>query len=113
MSIIQNPIFHTEIRPLIKITFLTKDIQCGYHETVHSIKCMLKCENFITQGGTTVYDNHAHNTMTMLVPPAFITKETSLKDLKDFVKLICKRKEIICFFQCGTTQRVYDFRKEL
>ena len=74
---------------------------------------MLKCDNFIFQGGTTVYDNHAYNTMTMLVPPACITKETSLKDLKDFIKLICKRKEIICFFQYGTTQRVYDFRKQI
>ena len=110
MSIIQNPIFHTEIRPLIQITFLTKDVQYGYQETIHSIKCMLQCDNFIFQGGTTVYDNQAHNTMTMLVPPAFITKEISLKDLKNFIKLICKRKEILCFFQYGTTQRVYDFR---
>jgi hypothetical protein len=113
MSIIQNPIFHTEIKPLIQLTFLIQDIQDGYHETIHSIKCMLNCDNFVIQGGTTVYDNHAHNTITMLIPPAFITETMSLKDLKDFVKLICKRKEIICFFQYGTTQRVYDYRKQI
>jgi hypothetical protein len=109
MSILQTPIFHTEIKPFIQITFLTDDIQDGYHKTIHSIKKFLDCDNYVFSSGTTVYDNNAYNTITMLMPPA----KVNIPDLKDFLKLICKRQNIVCFFQYSTTQRVYDYRENI
>ena len=109
-TIIQKPLFSTTLTPLVKITFLLDDVRDRYPITVGSVANVLKAKNFIIQGGATVYNDNVYQVSTMLIPSLYIKTDDDIHNLKNFLKLICKRQEMLCFFEFGATQRVYDYR---
>jgi len=109
-TIVQKPVFNITLTPLIKITFTLNDFNERYPITVKSVATAFKINNFITQGGTTIYNQMVMQTVTMLIPSLYIKSNDGMRQLKEFVKMICKRQELVCFLEFGSMQRVYDYR---
>jgi hypothetical protein len=118
MSMIQQKTFEVILQPSLEITFLIEDFNDKYLTTYDFLERTLNCKN-ITVRGNLLYDGQTYTTQTMIIPASYIksnnyatddSNRQTLTQLKELVKLMCKRNSILCFVQYGTMQRVYDYR---